>query len=148
MSHKYHLERLVKEGVNFDSLFADKQDLVRKETGMAFGLNDVVTLIGSHTDSFSRHSPVAVDLDNAIYGIYLKSTGSDGKEAAGATPKPDGGGKGESTSEPSKPSKAKIQLAVRALEKQAERMKDSNPDGYRKRSLVIRALKKMAEKAE
>lgn len=80
MQYNYKTENLLREGVNFAALFPDKQDVVKEMTGFQFDLSKIVTFLKKETNDFKNQIPLAIDIDNQIYSIYMKWMKGSGKQ--------------------------------------------------------------------
>jgi hypothetical protein len=68
----YKIQELLKSGFDFNSIFIEKQDELRKHSGFNFGLQEIALLISKQTDNFTKDIPVAHDIDDALNVVYLK----------------------------------------------------------------------------
>ena len=88
MRYNYKTHKLIDEGVNFNAIYPEKQEVVKQMTGVDFSLPQIVVFLKKQTDNFEKQMPLATDLDNAIYSVYLKWSGDKSSEAPIPTPTP------------------------------------------------------------
>jgi len=72
MRYNYKTHELLDKGVNFGSVYPEKQEVVKQMTGVDFALPQIITFLKKQTDNFEKQTPLALDLDRAIYSVYLK----------------------------------------------------------------------------
>jgi spore maturation protein CgeB len=60
------------KGVNFNAIYPEKQEVVKQMTGVDFTLPQIVMFLKKQTDNFEKQMPLATDIDNSIYAVYLK----------------------------------------------------------------------------
>ncbi|MEI7960776.1 MAG: hypothetical protein WCI04_00410 [archaeon] len=72
MRYDYKTQELIDKGVNFNSIYPEKQEVVKQMTGVDFNFAQIVTFLKSQTDNFQKQTPLALDLDRHIYSVYLK----------------------------------------------------------------------------
>ena len=65
----YKIQALIESGYNFSTLYPEKQDSVRENTGLDFALDNIVKFLQRQTNNFTIDNSVAHDLDNAIFKI-------------------------------------------------------------------------------
>jgi|APGre2960657505_1045072.scaffolds.fasta_scaffold249447_2 hypothetical protein len=65
----YSVKNLVENGYNFSIVFPEKQDTVRKSTGLDFNLSDIVSFLKKQTNNFTIENTIAKDLDEAIVNV-------------------------------------------------------------------------------
>lgn len=82
---EYKIKELVEQGYDFLALFPEKQEAVRRTTGLDFDLESVVKFLQKQTNNFTIDNQVAHDLDDAIYALVVKA---EGKEKPPAELKP------------------------------------------------------------
>jgi len=75
----YKIQSLVDNNYDFKQLYPDKQDAVRKATGMDFYLDSIVSFLQRQTNNFTIENSIAHDLDNAIYEIVERYNAEKGK---------------------------------------------------------------------
>jgi hypothetical protein len=76
MQYNFKTQELQDKGVNFASIFPEKQSAVKEMTGFDFDLSNIVLFLKKETDNFSKtDNPLASELDKYIYSIYLKYSG-------------------------------------------------------------------------
>ena len=68
----YKIQPLVESDFDFSGIFAEKQESVRKATGLDFNLESVVKFLQRQTNNFTVDNQIAHDLDNAIIKIVEK----------------------------------------------------------------------------
>ena len=78
----YKIQALIESGYNFSTLYPEKQDSVRENTGLDFALENIVKFLQKQTNNFTIDNSVAHDLDNAIFKIVSKKA----EEEGGAEP--------------------------------------------------------------
>lgn len=72
MTYNYKTKQLLDTGVNFAAIYMDKQARVKEMTGFDFSLPDIVRFLQTETNNFQNSIELAIEIDNAIYGIYNK----------------------------------------------------------------------------
>ena len=72
MRYDYKTQELIDKGINFNSIYPEKQEVVKQMTGVDFNFAQIVTFLKSQTDNFQKQTPLALDLDRHIYSVYLK----------------------------------------------------------------------------
>ena len=76
MQYNFKTQELQDKGVNFASIFPEKQSAVKEMTGFDFDLSNIVLFLKKETDNYQKtDNPLASELDKYIYSIYLKSAG-------------------------------------------------------------------------
>ena len=80
MQYNYKTEKLIQDGVDFKNIYPEKQSVVKEMTGFEFDLENIVNYLKMQTADFKSQIPLAIDIDNAIYSIYMKSLESSGKK--------------------------------------------------------------------
>lgn len=108
MRYNYKTHKLMDEGVNFNSIYPEKQEVVKQMTGVDFTLPQIVLFLKKQTDNFEKQMPLATDLDNAIYSVYLKWSGEKPSEKPVPTPTP-------TPSADSKPSKKTLETRLKIV---------------------------------
>jgi hypothetical protein len=74
----YKIQALIESGYNFSTLYPEKQDSVRENTGLDFALENIVKFLQKQTNNFTIDNSVAHDLDNAIFKIVSKKAEEEG----------------------------------------------------------------------
>ena len=74
---EYKIKELVEQGYDFLALFPEKQESVRRTTGLDFDLESVVKFLQRQTNNFTIDNQVAHDLDDAIYALIVKAFGKE-----------------------------------------------------------------------
>jgi hypothetical protein len=74
----YKIQALIESGYNFSTLYPEKQDSVRENTGLDFALDNIVKFLQRQTNNFTIDNSVAHDLDNAIFKIVSKKAEEEG----------------------------------------------------------------------
>lgn len=100
MQYNYKTQELLERGVDFSTIFPEKQDIVKDMVGFDFNLADIVQFIKVQTQDFTVENPLALDVDKHIYYIYQKNQENKGgdeseKESESASEK-----SAESSNEP------------------------------------------------
>jgi hypothetical protein len=72
MRYNYKTHELMDKGVNFNAIYPEKQEVVKQMTGVDFTLPQIVMFLKKQTDNFEKQMPLATDIDNSIYAVYLK----------------------------------------------------------------------------
>ncbi len=109
MQYSYKTQELIEKGVDFSTLFPEKQAAVQQMTGVDFSLPQIVEFIKVQTDGFTKENLLALDLDKYINGIYLKYTTAKEKETAP-----------ETEPAPAEPTKEDLQSSLEGLETMLE----------------------------
>lgn len=73
MQYNYKTQELVDKGVDFSTIYPEKQTAVKEMTGFDFNLSNIVSFLKKETDNYQKQLPLALELDKHIYAIYLKS---------------------------------------------------------------------------
>jgi len=142
--YKYKIQPLVEKGFDFNTIYPEKQEAVKEMSGYSFSIPEIVDFIKSQTNNFQQDNLVAFDLDDAIYKLYVKSTGG-AKEAAAPTPPeapaaPQGGDKADLENRlkilkkmfAKKPNDEDLKARVRTMEKRISKMADGGAVTYAK----------------
>ena len=142
--YKYKIQPLVEKGFDFNTIYPEKQEAVKEMSGYSFSIPEIVDFIKSQTNNFQQDNLVAFDLDDAIYKLYVKSTGG-AKEAAAPTPAeapaaPQGGDKADLENRlkilkkmfAKKPNDEDLKARVRTMEKRISKMADGGAVPYAK----------------
>jgi len=142
--YKYKIQPLVEKGFDFNTIYPEKQEAVKEMSGYSFSIPEIVDFIKSQTNNFQQDNLVAFDLDDAIYKLYVKSTGG-AKEAAAPTPPeapaaPQGGDKADLENRlkilkkmfAKKPNDEDLKARVRTMEKRIRKMADGGAVPYAK----------------
>ena len=79
-SNTYKIAALLDKGVDFSSIFPEKQNVVKEMTGFNFDLANIVNFIKKETKDFTEQNPLALDVDKHIYAIYLKYAEKNGEK--------------------------------------------------------------------
>jgi hypothetical protein len=70
MSQIYKTQALMEQGVDFSSIYKDKQSVVKEMLGFDFDVSEIVDFLQAETGNFSKQSDLALDLDKNIYMLY------------------------------------------------------------------------------
>jgi hypothetical protein len=70
--YKYYTQVFIKEGVDFNEIFADKQKAVAGKQNIAFSLPDVVQFIKTQSLDFSKQDQYLIDLDMAVMRLIAQ----------------------------------------------------------------------------
>lgn len=81
-SNNYKTLELADKGVDFSTIFPEKQVIVKEMTGMDFSLPQIVSFLRKQTNNGAEQIPLALDIDKHIYSIYLKSGAKEGTKPA------------------------------------------------------------------
>ena len=65
-SNTYKIAALLDKGVDFSSIFPEKQNVVKEMTGFNFDLANIVNFIKKETKDFTEQNPLALDVDKHI----------------------------------------------------------------------------------
>ena len=85
----YNVKNLVENNYDFSVVFNEKQDSIRKSTGLDFNLSEIVSFLQKQTNNFTIDSPIAKDLDEAIFKVVKKYAEEKGEKLGGEeTPPP------------------------------------------------------------
>ena len=68
----YQTQRLLDSGVDFNTVYSEKQSVIRDMTGFDFNLQNIVSFLKTQTDNFQKQIPLALDIDRNIKAIYDK----------------------------------------------------------------------------
>jgi hypothetical protein len=79
MSNIYKTQALMEQGVDFSSIYKEKQTVIKEMLGFDFDVSEIVDFLQAETNNFSKQSDLALDLDNNIYLLYTRWIG-EGKE--------------------------------------------------------------------
>jgi hypothetical protein len=82
----YNVKNLVDNNYDFSVVFNEKQDSIRKSTGLDFNLSEIVSFLQKQTNNFTIESPIAKDLDEAIFKVVKKFAEEKGQKLDGETP--------------------------------------------------------------
>lgn len=135
MQYNYQTHQLLDKGVNFATIYPEKQGVVKEMTGFDFDLVNIVSFLKKETDNFTILLPLALEIDKNIVSIYNKYQVSQGKKAEEpkAEPKP------EPTPEPPKDERPSVAILTGRL-KLIKKMYAKNP------SVVLKGRIKIIEK--
>jgi len=129
--NKYKIQALVEQGYDFSKLYPEKQAIVQEMTGANFSIPEIVDFIRSQTNNFQQENLVALDLDAAIYKLYVQQEGK--KEEA---PKEEAPKAPESPS--GKVSKAVLETRLKIIKKQLQ--KDPSNSIFKTRKKIVEKL--------
>jgi hypothetical protein len=68
----YKLQELLNNGFDFNTVFPEKQENLKKFGNYNFGLQEIALLIQKQTDNFKLNIDVAIDIDSAMFRTYQK----------------------------------------------------------------------------
>ena len=77
----YKIQPLVESGFDFSTIFPEKQKTLQEFGGFNFGIQDIVNLLATQTDNFTKKNEVALDVDKYIYEAYEKQRALNEPEA-------------------------------------------------------------------
>lgn len=141
----YKIKKLVDEGFDFNSIYPEKQEEARSASSLNFELSDVVEFLRKQTNDFRDDFPLAQDLDESIYKLYLKYTAKDKDTDS----KDDSMPKGEAGSD-SEPQKEKKVLTKEELIKKVKGytllLKRKDDERIRKKAKAYITLLKIKHK--
>lgn len=86
MQYNYQTQQLLDKGVNFATIYPEKQGVVKEMTGFDFDLQNIVSFLQKETENFTIVLPLALEIDKNIISIYNKYQTSQGKKTE---PKPE-----------------------------------------------------------
>ena len=81
MQFNYQTQQLLDKGVNFATIYPEKQGVVKEMTGFDFDLQNIVSFLQKETDNFTIVLPLALEIDKNIVSIYNKYQTSQGKKS-------------------------------------------------------------------
>ena len=67
--YKYQTQEFIKKGIDFASIFAQKQEKTRSQLHLAYNLGDVVEFLKVQSDDFKKQDQYLIDLDLGIARI-------------------------------------------------------------------------------
>ena len=137
MQYNYQTQGLLDKGVNFATIYPEKQGVVKEMTGFDFDLATIVNFLQKETDNFTIVLPLALEIDKNIVSIYNKYQVSQGKKAEPVPAPP----KVEPipTPEPPKDERPSVAVLTSRL-KLIKKMYEKNP------SVVLKGRIKIVEK--
>jgi hypothetical protein len=131
MQYNYQTQQLLDKGVNFATIYPEKQGIVKEMTGFDFDLVNIVAFLKKETDNFTILLPLALEIDKNIVSIYNKYQVSQGKKAEEPNPEP--------VPEPPKDERPSVAILTGRL-KLIKKMNEKNP------SIVLKGRIKIIEK--